>query len=248
MSIKLNMDFPGVNLPKNLPMEAQILALPELTHWWRFGSGQTLTDGGLSALVDVKGGATAVSAAAARRPTPTPAYIGNEGAYVFDGAASPDTDRLTFPLSAAAHFDGAFSLAVIFKATTPATNGYMLSTFQDLNVGTWFELRANGNIRFQHGSGNCNLPMASGAPSLVWGCRSDYYAYMRYNGVTAERTQTNNARGSQSLLAGAASTADNLRAAFGLAQLLRFNVNALLRPDIVRLVERYARDVYGVAL
>lgn len=240
--------FNNPNLPSTKPFAEQIAESTGLRSWFQVDESKvTVVDGAISTIAK-KAGSSAVTlgpqGTASKRPLYTPGvFSGQYPAAVFDGS----NDNLivsSSPYTA----DGIFSWCVIGKLAS-VTDQMVAGTFSGANTGTWMRV-ASGAYQFQHGNGVAVAAagLMNGDEFIMIGSSNTTTVKGRVNGIDATPSATNNVIGGNILTLGAGNFGPDLPSNFSLAECLVWQADILQNAALVKVLESYASQVYGVTL
>lgn len=236
--------------------EPYLQAIPNLgaTLWWRTDRNTTLVDtNAVSQITDMIAGANGLSGTDGRHPKLIGNQIGGYSAMVFDGV---DDNMVFTAISGSGLLASAFTLVLVMQVNAvPSESVYVLSNFGGVGVGTLLQLRADGKIRFLHGTGYVETEMSIGAPSVVLVSYKSGFIRGRYNSVDMLSLTNNRAAasdgnsGGQALVMGAISNVTpTAAAAFSLTDFMFFPRDIITHGPTLRQIEGYAAVRYGAAL
>lgn len=226
---------------------------PSLKYWWRFDAERltVVNTNQVSTARDILTQAQGASNSDGHRPVLAPGAINGRHGLNFNGVA----DYLVFSaLTGSGIFAGSFTIAMILQVAAAPTDAtrYVLSDFQEVsNPGSMIQLRTNGKIRVEHGSGPegawLEAPLRLGEPLLVMLGVRDKYVRGRFCGADMLSASgkpvaiTDNAHGAQSLVMGAI---NNIGPAYSdgnffATDLFVYDDEIITQGPIMRGVERY---------
>jgi len=237
--ITLNQSFGATNLGVSTTITEQILALPNLLHWFRADENVELAAGKIASIIDKAGtNLTPAQANTNLQPLLSENVFGQYPAISFDSA----DDRLVSV--ATVNAEGPFTLALIMKCNN-ADGGTQaaVSIRTDATNQVFVGFNAN-TVQFQTGNTKSTAPYANGETIVVLASVNGTSRKFRVNGVrVADGVMSAGAGATAPLILG--SLVDTSTGAFGgsLQSVLFFNDDVIENVDALAAIEGLARKL-----